>query len=285
MRVSRACNTTVLSQTTASKHTHHTLQNGRGHACYSCPERHSASHAGAEQLRAQQAGCALARLSGARDALAASAAASRGYARAPPVTSAAEHEYADAALKDAVERPYAMVGLQWPCLTSRIRGDRCAAVHQGMRHALVPTSRRLHHSGSRSRDKPAAFWTGQCEIASFVLCCAVTQAKRDNERVYFQHVPAAGSLAAIEPRRLTSLTAYVLPPPAPLVSRALQDAFVEVPADKVGPGWVPALPFPCAAACRACFSGMLHMGLACATLQAAGCVQSATKPHSDCTDA
>ncbi len=55
------------------------------------------------------------------------------------------------------------------------------------------------------------------------------QAKRDNERVYFQAVPAPGALAPIEPRRLTSLTAYALPPPAPLVTQALQDAFVEVP--------------------------------------------------------
>ncbi len=62
-----------------------------------------------EQLHAQQAGAALRALGDARDAAAASTAASRGYDRAPPVTSAAEHEYADAQLRTSIERPYATV--------------------------------------------------------------------------------------------------------------------------------------------------------------------------------
>ena len=60
------------------------------------------------------------------------------------------------------------------------------------------------------------------------------QAKRDNDSVYFQHVPPAESLATIEPRRLVTPTPYALPAPALLVTEALLDAFVEVPAPKVG---------------------------------------------------
>ncbi|BDA48020.1 probable BRO1 domain-containing protein BROX [Coccomyxa sp. Obi] len=59
-----------------------------------------------------------------------------------------------------------------------------------------------------------------------------TRAKRDNDSVYFQHVPTADSLAAIEPRRLVTPTPYALPAPALLVNEALPDAFVEVPAEK-----------------------------------------------------
>ena len=59
------------------------------------------------------------------------------------------------------------------------------------------------------------------------------QAKRDNDSVYFQHVPAADALPVIEPRRLVTSTPYALPVPAMLVTEALLDAFVEVPAEKV----------------------------------------------------
>ncbi|CAL8462981.1 g2515 [Coccomyxa elongata] len=58
------------------------------------------------------------------------------------------------------------------------------------------------------------------------------RAKRDNDSVYFQHVPPAHSLAAIEPRRLVTPTPYALPTPALLVNEALLDAFVEAPTEK-----------------------------------------------------
>ena len=59
------------------------------------------------------------------------------------------------------------------------------------------------------------------------------QAERDNKSVYFQHVPAADSLAAIQPRRLVTATTYTLPAPAALVNDALMESFTEVPPDKV----------------------------------------------------
>ena len=59
------------------------------------------------------------------------------------------------------------------------------------------------------------------------------QAERDNKSVYFQHVPAADSLAAIQPRRLVTATAYTLPAPAALVNEALMESFAEVPPEKV----------------------------------------------------
>lgn len=61
----------------------------------------------------------------------------------------------------------------------------------------------------------------------------ILQAKRENDSVYFQHVPPADALPAVQPRRLTSLTPYALPAPALLVTDALQAAFTEVPPDKV----------------------------------------------------
>lgn len=61
----------------------------------------------------------------------------------------------------------------------------------------------------------------------------VLQAKRDNSSVYFQHVPTPDSMPAIQPIRLAKSTPYVLPAPAMLVTEALQDAFAEVPAEKV----------------------------------------------------
>lgn len=67
------------------------------------------SHAGVEQLKAQQAGAALRHLGDARDLLAAAHVASKAYDRADPVSSAVEHEYADLELKDAIEKPYARV--------------------------------------------------------------------------------------------------------------------------------------------------------------------------------
>ena len=64
-----------------------------------------------------------------------------------------------------------------------------------------------------------------------VLLC--WQAERDNKSVYFQHVPAADSLPAVQPRRLVSATAYTLPAPAALVNDTLMESFAEVPPDKV----------------------------------------------------
>ena len=61
------------------------------------------------------------------------------------------------------------------------------------------------------------------------------QAERDNKSVYFQHVPAADTLAQIQPRRLVTATAYALPAPAELVNEALIESFAEVPPDKVRP--------------------------------------------------
>ncbi len=66
----------------------------------------------------------------------------------------------------------------------------------------------------------------------WILWCTL-QAKKDNDSVYFQHIPAADTLPAIEPRRLVTSTPYALPAPAALVTEALLDAFVEVPAEKV----------------------------------------------------
>lgn len=59
------------------------------------------------------------------------------------------------------------------------------------------------------------------------------QAERDNKSVYFQHVPSADSLAAIQPRRLVTATPYALPAPAALVNEALMESFAEVPPEKV----------------------------------------------------
>lgn len=59
------------------------------------------------------------------------------------------------------------------------------------------------------------------------------QAERDNKSVYFQHIPAVDSLAAIQPRRLVTATAYSLPAPAALVNDTLMESFAEVPPDKV----------------------------------------------------
>ena len=61
----------------------------------------------------------------------------------------------------------------------------------------------------------------------------IPQAERDNKSVYFQHIPAADTLAKIEPRRLVTATAYALPAPADLVNEALMESFAEVPPDKV----------------------------------------------------
>lgn len=61
------------------------------------------------------------------------------------------------------------------------------------------------------------------------------QAERDNKSVYFQHIPAADTLAQTQPRRLVTATAYVLPAPADLVNEALMESFAEVPPDKVMP--------------------------------------------------
>ena len=66
--------------------------------------------------------------------------------------------------------------------------------------------------------------------ADKVLCW---QAERDNKSVYFQHIPAADSLAAIQPRRLVTATAYTLPAPAALVNDTLMESFAEIPPDKV----------------------------------------------------
>ena len=65
--------------------------------------------------------------------------------------------------------------------------------------------------------------------------CACAQAKRENDSVYYQHVPPADALPPVQPRRLTNMTPYGLPAPAPLVTDALQAAFTEVPPDKVMP--------------------------------------------------
>ncbi len=68
-------------------------------------------------------------------------------------------------------------------------------------------------------------------LSVVILLC--WQAERDNKSVYFQHVPAADSLATIQPRRLVSATAYTLPAPAALVNDTLMESFAEVPPDKV----------------------------------------------------
>ena len=65
--------------------------------------------AGVERLRAGEAGGAVRLLGDARELLGSCAAAARAYDRVQPVTGAAGHEYADLALKDAVERPYGAV--------------------------------------------------------------------------------------------------------------------------------------------------------------------------------
>ncbi|CAK0784762.1 hypothetical protein CVIRNUC_007966 [Coccomyxa viridis] len=58
------------------------------------------------------------------------------------------------------------------------------------------------------------------------------RAERDNKSVYFQHIPAADTLAQTQPRRLVTATACVLPAPADLVNEALMESFAEVPPDK-----------------------------------------------------
>lgn len=72
-------------------------------------DKYDSSHAGVEQLKAQQAGAALRHLGDARDLVAAAQAASKAYDRADPVSSAVDHDYADLELKDAIEKPYARV--------------------------------------------------------------------------------------------------------------------------------------------------------------------------------
>ena len=61
------------------------------------------------------------------------------------------------------------------------------------------------------------------------------QAERDNKSVYFQHNPAADTLVQIQPRRLVTATAYIIPAPADLVNEALMDSFAGVPPDEVRP--------------------------------------------------
>lgn len=69
--------------------------------------------------------------------------------------------------------------------------------------------------------------------AWMLTCLTCWQAERDNKSVYFQHIPAADSLVAIESRRLVTPTAYILPAPAALVNDALMESFAEVPPEKV----------------------------------------------------
>lgn len=51
--------------------------------------------------------------------------------------------------------------------------------------------------------------------------------------MYFQHIPAGDSLAAIQPRRLVTAAPYKMPAPAALVNDALLNSFSKVPPDKV----------------------------------------------------
>ncbi len=62
-----------------------------------------------EKLKSQEAGAAVRQLTDAADLLITVQTASKAYDRADPVTPAADHEYADLELKDAVEKPLARV--------------------------------------------------------------------------------------------------------------------------------------------------------------------------------